>query len=69
MNHSGGVRMKAYLIGALLSIAVIFMAHYSISIVHGSYLAIDHMPAGGVFVFFCAGSSSKPRHEAYPEDP
>ena len=28
------------------------MAHYSIDIVHGSYLAIDHMPAGGIFVFF-----------------
>ena len=28
------------------------MAHYSISIVHGSYLAIDHMPAGGIFIFF-----------------
>ena len=51
-SNSGGVRVKAYLIGALLSIIVIFMAHYSISVVHGSYLSIDHMPAGGVFVFF-----------------
>jgi len=46
------VSIKAYLIGVLLSVAVIFMAHYSINIVHGSYLAIDHMPAGGVFLFF-----------------
>ncbi len=52
MESSGNIRMKAYLIGALLSVAVIFMAHYSISIVHGSHLAIDHMPAGGIFVFF-----------------
>ncbi len=52
MENSGGVRSRVYLIGALLSVCVIFMAHYSISIVHGSTLAIDHMPAGGVFVFF-----------------
>lgn len=46
------MRMKTYLIGILLSVVLIFMAHYSISIVHGSYLAIDHIPAGGIFIFF-----------------
>jgi len=43
---------RACLTGLLLSFLVIVMAHYSIDIVHGSYLAIDHMPAGGIFVFF-----------------
>ena len=43
---------RACLTGLILSFLVIVMAHYSIDIVHGSYLAIDHMPAGGIFVFF-----------------
>ena len=28
------------------------MAQYSVNIVNDSYLAIDHMPAGGIFIFF-----------------
>lgn len=43
---------RACLTGLVLSLAVIIMEHYSIDIVHGSYLAIDHMPAGGIFIFF-----------------
>jgi len=43
---------RACLTGLILSFLVVVMAHYSVDIVHGSSLAIDHMPAGGIFVFF-----------------
>ncbi len=43
---------RAFLVGMVLSTLVVVMGHLSINIVHGSYLAIDHMPAGGIFLFF-----------------
>lgn len=44
--------LRACLVGLILSCLVVVMAHCSINIVHGSYLAIDHMPAVGIFLFF-----------------
>ncbi|NOZ21355.1 MAG: hypothetical protein GXP25_09735 [Planctomycetes bacterium] len=43
---------RTLLLGAGLSALVVYMAQYSCNIIHGSYLAIDHMPAGGIFLFF-----------------
>ncbi|MBM4080545.1 MAG: hypothetical protein FJ278_12660, partial [Planctomycetes bacterium] len=43
---------RALAIGTALSALVVVMAQYSVNVIHGSYLAIDHMPAGGIFVFF-----------------
>lgn len=42
---------RAVIVGALLSCLLVVMDHWSISIVRGSHLAIDHMPAGGIFLF------------------
>jgi len=44
--------IRALTVGALLCMLVVYMAQYSVNIIHGSYLAIDHMPAGGIFLFF-----------------
>ena len=52
MQNNSFWTWRACLTGLILSFLIIIMAHYSINIVHGSYLAIDHMPAGGIFVFF-----------------
>ena len=52
MQNNSFFTWRACLTGLVLSFLVVVMAHYSIDIVHGSYLAIDHMPAGGIFVFF-----------------
>ena len=41
--------MEPFLTG-LIFFFVILTAHYSINFVHGSYLSIDHMPAGGIFI-------------------
>ncbi len=49
---AGHVRLRALVVGVVLSIITIYMAFYSAIVVHASYLAIDHMPAGGIFVFF-----------------
>ncbi|MCM8777809.1 MAG: hypothetical protein NC905_06070 [Candidatus Omnitrophica bacterium] len=43
---------RAFITGLLLSIAIAFVAQYSVNITHSSYMAIDHMPAGGIFLFF-----------------
>lgn len=43
---------RTLLLGGFLSALVVFMAQYSANVIHGSYLAIDHMPAGGIFLFF-----------------
>lgn len=43
---------RAFLVGTLLSIIVVVMSQYSVNVIHGSYLSIDHMPAGGIFLFF-----------------
>ncbi|MBU0477251.1 hypothetical protein KKC91_01605 [bacterium] len=51
-NRDKQVGLKSFIIGALLCFLVPVMAHYSIDVVHGSYLAIDFMPAGAIFLFF-----------------
>ena len=51
-NKDKQVGLKSFIIGALLCFLIPVMAHYSIDIVHGSYLAIDFMPAGAIFLFF-----------------
>lgn len=43
---------RAFISGLLFSILIAIIDHYSIDIVHGSFMAIDHMPAGAIFVFF-----------------
>jgi len=42
---------RGMIIGALFSLLAVLMAHYSINVVHGSYMAIDHVPVAGVFLF------------------
>ena len=44
--------IKTILTGVIFSIILTVMAQYSVNVVHDSYLAIDHMPAGGIFIFF-----------------
>jgi len=43
---------RAFITGILLSVVIAFLAQYSTNITHSSYMAIDHMPAGGIFLFF-----------------
>ncbi len=47
-----GFTLRAFITGGILCFLVAVAAQYCINIVHGSYLAIDHMPAGGIFIFF-----------------
>ncbi len=44
--------LKTILAGLILSVILTVMAQYSVNVVNDSYLAIDHMPAGGIFIFF-----------------
>ena len=44
--------VKTILTGVILSVILAVMAQYSVNVVNDSYLAIDHMPAGGIFIFF-----------------
>ncbi len=43
---------RAFLSGLFFSILVAFVAQYSVNVTHSSYMAIDHMPAGAIFIFF-----------------
>ncbi|MCM8767201.1 MAG: hypothetical protein NC921_00250 [Candidatus Omnitrophica bacterium] len=43
---------RSFILGILLSILVAFVDHYSTDVVHASYMAIDHMPCGAIFIFF-----------------
>lgn len=43
---------RAFFFGLLLSILVAYFDHYSVDVVGASYMAIDHMPAGAIFIFF-----------------
>ncbi|MDD3726552.1 MAG: hypothetical protein PHI44_05090 [Candidatus Ratteibacteria bacterium] len=43
---------RAFITGLIMSIVIAFVAQYSVNITHSSYMAIDHMPAGGIFLFF-----------------
>ncbi|MFA5394138.1 MAG: DUF6785 family protein [Candidatus Ratteibacteria bacterium] len=44
--------VKTILTGAIFSVVLTVMALYSVNVVQDSFLAIDHMPAGGIFLFF-----------------
>jgi len=44
--------LKSFLVGCVLSVLVVVMSQYSVNILHASFLSIDHMPAGGIFIFF-----------------
>lgn len=46
------VTRRSLITGFVLSVLVAFIAHYSADVVHSSFMAIDHMPAGATFVFF-----------------
>ncbi|MCM8804499.1 MAG: hypothetical protein NC833_04540 [Candidatus Omnitrophica bacterium] len=43
---------RSFIFGILLSILIAYIDHYSTDVVHASYMAIDHMPCGAIFVFF-----------------
>lgn len=43
---------RSFIAGILLSVLIAFIDHYSVDVVHASFMAIDHMPAGAIFVFF-----------------
>ncbi len=51
-EKSSGFTLRAFITGGILCFLVAIACQYSVNIVHGSYLAIDHMPAGGIFIFF-----------------
>lgn len=51
MSERSPFNLKTILTGTLLSVLLVWMAHYSISVAHASYLAIDHMSAGAIFLF------------------
>lgn len=46
------VTKRAFFAGIIFSILIAFIDHYSVDVIHASYMAIDHMPAGAIFVFF-----------------
>jgi len=43
---------RSFFFGLLLSILVAYFDHYSVDVAGASYMAIDHMPAGAIFLFF-----------------
>jgi len=43
---------RSFLFGLLLSILIAYFDHYSVDVAGASYMAIDHMPAGAIFLFF-----------------
>jgi len=43
---------RSFITGILFSILIAFVDHYSTDVVHASYMAIDHMPCGAIFIFF-----------------
>jgi hypothetical protein len=43
---------RSFVAGILFSILIAFVDHYSTDVVHASYMAIDHMPCGAIFIFF-----------------
>ncbi len=43
---------RAFVAGLLFSVLVALVAQFSVHVTHSSYMAIDHMPAGAIFIFF-----------------
>ena len=52
MRTRSPFNLKTILTGSLLSVLLAVMAQYSVNVYHTDYLALDHIPAGGVFLFF-----------------
>ena len=52
MAADRGVTVRAIAVGTLFSFLAAFMAHYCCNIVHGSSMAIDHMPVAAISLFF-----------------
>ncbi len=52
MSQRSPFNLKTVLAGVLFSAGMVFLAQYSVNVVQGSFMAIDHMPAGGIFLFF-----------------
>ena len=50
-NVDGKVTARSLVIGLLFTFCAAVMAHLSINIVHGSYMAIDHMPVAAISLF------------------
>ena len=46
------VTCRAIVLGMVLSFLAALMAHYSVNVVHGSWMAIDHMPVAAISLFF-----------------
>jgi len=44
--------VKTILTGVIFSVILTVMAQYSVNVVNDSTLAVDHVPAGGIFIFF-----------------
>ncbi len=51
VNKSEGIRFRAFFIGTILSVIVVFMGQYS-RLIGASSMSIDHMPLAGIFLFF-----------------
>ena len=51
-NNREGVTIRSIFIGVLFTSLCAVMAHYSINVAHGSYMAIDHMPVAAISLFF-----------------
>ncbi len=51
-TDTGKVTLRSILIGAFFTALAAVMAHYSVNVVYGSYLAIDHMPVAAISLFF-----------------
>ncbi len=43
---------RSFFSGLLLSILIAYFDHYSVDVAGASFMAIDHMPAGAIFLFF-----------------
>ncbi len=43
---------RSFCSGLLLSVSVAYFDHYSVDVAGASYMAINHIPAGAIFLFF-----------------
>ncbi len=51
-DHAGAFTPKAFVVGALLSLAIALGAPFGNMVVRGSYMAADFSTAGAIFLFF-----------------
>jgi len=52
MSARRGVTLRSMVVGMIFSFLAAFMAHVCCNIVHGSSMAIDHMPVAAISLFF-----------------